>query len=334
MYFDFGDYRPDTPSLDGAMSSRERIIISVFLHALIVAAILVAPRLPWVRAAADAARQAALEQAALQPAEPEEERFVYVRPLAEVPVPEPPPRAELSDQDREAAARERALDPTNSLPFARGNSSERVEAVPEERPPGGAEPVVSADETGDAAERQPGEESPENESSSTAAPVVAERENPDADPTSPPAESAPARQVASSLLGDAIRNLDRMLETESFDNPTGGAGQFGPWIQFDTKGVEFGPWIRRFVEQVKRNWIVPYAAMTFKGHVVITFNVHKDGTLTDLSVLQPADIDAFNSSAYNALARSNPTLPLPQEYPSDRAFFTVTFFYNESPPAP
>ena len=27
-----------------------------------------------------------------------------------------------------------------------------------------------------------------------------------------------------------------------------------------------------------------------------------------------------------------PTEPLPPEYPDDKAFFTVTFYYNESPP--
>ena len=31
----------------------------------------------------------------------------------------------------------------------------------------------------------------------------------------------------------------------------------------------------------------------------------------------------------NALLASNPTEPLPPEYPDDKAFFTVTFYYNE-----
>ena len=93
---------------------------------------------------------------------------------------------------------------------------------------------------------------------------------------------------------------------ESFENQGGGGGQFGPEIQFDTKGVEFGPWIRRFIAQVKRNWIIPYAAMSMKGHVVITFNVHKDGSITDLSVAGPCPIDAFNSAAFGALSASNP----------------------------
>jgi len=95
--------------------------------------------------------------------------------------------------------------------------------------------------------------------------------------------------------------------------------------------VEFGPWIRRFIAQVKRNWLIPYAAMSMKGHVVVSFNVHKDGSITDLQVVGASPIDAFNNAAFGALASSNPTAPLPPEYPSDKAFFTVTFFYNEEP---
>jgi TonB family protein len=135
-------------------------------------------------------------------------------------------------------------------------------------------------------------------------------------------------------LGDALRNLQRYVQRDTFENPQGGGGQFGPEIQFDTKGVEFGPWVRRFIAQVKRNWLpmIPYAAMMYKGHVVVTFNVHKDGSISDLSVVGPCPVDAFNTAAFGALKASNPTEPLPPEYPSDKAFFTVTFFYNETPP--
>jgi TonB family protein len=138
------------------------------------------------------------------------------------------------------------------------------------------------------------------------------------------------RPQSGGSLGDALRNLQRYVQRDQFDNVQGG-GMFGPEIQFDTKGVEFGPWIRRFVAQVKHNWLIPYAAMTSKGRVVVTFNVHKNGSITDLTVVGPSPINAFNTAAYGALASSNPTAPLPPEYPSDKAFFTVTFFYNEEP---
>ena len=56
------------------------------------------------------------------------------------------------------------------------------------------------------------------------------------------------------------------------------------------------------------------------------------GSITDLTVVGPSAVDAFNNAAFGALSGSNPTQPLPPEYPADKAFFTVTFFYNEAPP--
>jgi hypothetical protein len=107
------------------------------------------------------------------------------------------------------------------------------------------------------------------------------------------------------------------------------SGQLTEWIQFDTKGVEFGPWLRGFVAQVKPNWMVPFEAMSSKDHVVMTFNVHKDGSITDLTTGWPSSVEVFNDAAFSALTASNPLPPLPPEYPAEKAFFSVTFFYNE-----
>ena len=111
-----------------------------------------------------------------------------------------------------------------------------------------------------------------------------------------------------------------------------GEGQSGDSIQFDTKGVEFGPWVRRFLAQIRRNWFVPNAAMSLMGHVSVSFNVHKDGTITDIVVVGPSKVEAFNTSSLNAIADSNPVQPLPAEYPDEKALITITFYYNETPP--
>jgi len=254
----------------------------------------------------------------------ESPRFVFVQPRIDMPALKAPPRPELSDQDRQARQFERAPKPTNPLPYSRGNSTDRVERSEESAARGrGAEPepappAAPADEP-----------SPSPGSSSLPLPDSVTATRPSASTQNRPL----GRQTApGGRLGDALRNLGRYVEPNQFENSGGDAGAFGPAIQFDTKGVEFGPWIRRFIAQVKRNWLIPYAAMTAHGHVVITFNVHKDGALTDLTVVGPSQIDAFNNAAYGALASSNPTQPLPPEYPTEKAFFTVTFFYNEQPP--
>ena len=134
------------------------------------------------------------------------------------------------------------------------------------------------------------------------------------------------------LFEESVESLRQSARRETFRNLSGDTGRFGPDIQFDTKGVEFGPWLRRFVAQIRRNWFVPYAIWSEHGNAVITFNVHRNGLLTDLTVAKPARLEAFTNSAFNALRASNTTQPLPSEYPDDKAFFTVTFYFNESPP--
>ena len=97
------------------------------------------------------------------------------------------------------------------------------------------------------------------------------------------AVSATRRGGRRGMLGNALRNLQRYVQEQSFDNEHG-SGDAQGLIQFDSKGVDFGPWLRRFVAQVKRNWFVPQAAMIMKGHVVITFNIHRNGAITDIEV--------------------------------------------------
>ena len=136
------------------------------------------------------------------------------------------------------------------------------------------------------------------------------------------------------VLRRSLRNLDQYIQNQTFNNPQGGANDPGSSIQFDTRGIEFGPWIRRFVAKVKRNWLIPQAAMVDRGHVVLQFTIHRDGRITDLRVVQPSHNGAFNRAAFNAINNSSPLEPLPQDYPDAVISpFTVTFYYNEQPPA-
>jgi TonB family protein len=318
MYFDFEDHRPDTPHLVSPLTWRDVVFLTIILHLVALLAIVTAPR--WMPVF-EVKRE---EQAPLKPPPRENPRFVFVQPRVDTPAPKPPPRAELSDQDRMARQRERAPQPSNPLPYSRGNSPERVERLEDQVARGQGPRPEPAPE---APQPQPAPQS-EDKAALTLPDAAADRV-PQPSPT--PMARAMNRPTPGGRLGDALKNLDRYIQKDHFDNTGGDSGAFGPAIQFDTKGVEFGPWIRRFVAQVKRNWLIPYAAMSMHGRVVITFNVHKDGSITDLMVVGPSPIDAFNNAAYGALASSNPTQPLPPEYPSDKAFFTVTFFYNEQP---
>jgi TonB family protein len=311
MYFNFEDYRPDTPTLPRSLTRLEVCLLTVVVYLSIVILMLVWPNLSFVQAW-EAERQQALAKQQEQELERQREhpRFVFVAPRVDLQARRPPERAELSDLDRKARTTERAEKPTNSMPFARGNTFERIEGAPpapEPRATEAPQPQPKADDS-----RQPLPDS--------------------ANGTQPRVEVPQTQPRSSGVIADAIRNVQKYAPRDSYVNLKGGADQdFAPSIQFDTKGVEFGPWLRKFIAQIRRNWFIPQAAMFQKGHVAITFFVGKDGRITELKVLRPSDVDAFNNSSFNALAASNPTVPLPPEYPDDRAFFTITFYYNENP---
>ena len=213
---------------------------------------------------------------------------------------------------------ERPPNPQNALPFARGNSRELEEA--EVAPPSrGTAPETSV-------ARGTPEATSEGQMASNESPAMRLPEAPNTAPGMRRLGEGGAR----GLLGSALRNIERYAQQHSFDNDNGSGNGEG-LIQFDSKGADFGPWLRRFVAQVKRNWFVPQAAMIMRGHVVITFNVHRNGAITDIEVKKPSSVESFNIAAVNALMASNPTQPLPSDYPSESAFFTVTFLYNEDP---
>lgn len=373
MPFDFEDRYVDTPTVESAMSWREQLLLSLFVHLAAVALVALVPRLPFVQEAVErraerlrerteaAELQARLHREEL--ARDERRPFVFIQPRVEIdpPAPEPPPpEAVLSDRDRVARSPLRTLDPESRLPIAEGNSPEFVVA-----PDGGEvdegfdsaeidgrdDGDASAGESPDpalaeasAGQGAAGEASAETVDDPGAPPEVEDVDAPalpdsrlaeqGAGPAGPgPQDGGRLDLTPDGLLGRAVEDLRQRVRRETFRNYSGDTGRYGPEIQFDSKGVEFGPWLRRFVAQIRRNWFVPYAIWSMHGHVVLTFNVQEDGTLTDLSVFKPSPVEAFNNSAFNALRSSNPTQPLPPEYPDDHAFFTVTFYFNEAPPA-
>ncbi|RPJ69457.1 MAG: hypothetical protein EHM24_18535 [Acidobacteria bacterium] len=325
MYFDFEDNHPDITPIGRAISWREGVLLSIIFHLVVVIGSLLMPEFPGAEAARKRAEEAALLAAQQQQEAP---RFVFVQPRLDTPAPKPPPpQADASDKDRLARAPERAPDPRNAMPFSRGNTPEPVEMPASPPPRQEARPEAGPTEAAPAQPANPGQGGQNGSGTpGSSALALSGQPRPSAQGEGTGTPGTPG------VIGSALKNIQRYAPGEMFDNQQGGTGMFGPAIQFDTKGVEFGPWVRRFVAQIKRNWSIPYAAMAFRGHVVVTFNVHKTGAITDLMVLGPCDVEAFNNSSYGALVASNPTYPLPPEYPSDRAFFTVTFYYNEIPP--
>jgi len=308
IHFDIDQRYLDEAVVGSAMSRREGILISVGVHGAVLLGALLLPQLEFVRNLLPE-RDAVLAEPVRPEREREEDvpRFVFVQPRVEVPAPEPPPAAEMSDLDRRAADPEVAALADNPLPFSLGNTTERILA-PEDA---GEDLVEQSEQARADAEGALARLEPIGESGLEFAPQ----------PVAPSPNDG-------GLLADALRNLERYVQGQTFSNPQGGADQPGAEIQFDTYGVEFGPWIRQFVARVRSNWFIPQAAFTARDFVVLQFNIHKNGRITNVAVVRPAAIASLTRAAVNAINASSPVDPLPAEYPVDPALFTVTFYYN------
>ncbi len=292
MFLDFGDHRPETPSVPPVISRREGVLLSLVIHLSLTIAYLVTPASWFAR-----------EVVPYAPPEPRERvQFVMMEPLIERPA-APRPEAEASDLDRRATTIERPPAPADRAPRSRGNTPEKVEGAPPVEPPGGA------DGTADTGKPDPATLRPD-------APALI------------PQSTVTPRRSAGEGLANSLRNLQRYLQNDNFSNESGGDEEQDALISFDSKGVDFGWWLRRFVTHVKSNWFIPQAGMIMQGRVVITFNVHRNGIITDLQLVRGSGNTSLDTAAMNALRTSNPTVALPAEYPADRAFFTVTFLYN------
>lgn len=319
MYIDFEDYRPETPRVEPALSGGTAVLITITVHVLFILAVIFLPSLPILQAILPTETEVRVPRE-----QPEQNpRFVFMQPRVDISKPQPKPNVDMSDQDRVASSIERAPDPRNLLPFARGNAPEKTEA---ERAP---EKQGTAPESATAGRRDQRDQTSEDQAAAND-PSRSMLRLPEL-PALTPAMKIGKSPSGSGPLGEALRNLQRYTQNQSFGNAQG-SGDAQGLIQFDSKGADFGPWLRRFVAQVKSNWFIPSAAMMLKGHVVITFNVHRNGAITDIEVKAPSGVDAFDRAAVNALITSNPTQALPPEYPTESAFFTVTFLYNEEPP--
>jgi outer membrane biosynthesis protein TonB len=330
MFFNFDDREQETTGIERAISWREGILLSFVVHVCGLLAIIFLPAVVPQLFAVAAPDTGVMERrmAEARQREANERRFVFVQPRQEFEAKRPPENPELSDRDRTIMTPfQRPPNPTSTLPYSRGNTPERIDQPGTPAP--SSQPATPAESAGNAREQgspAPGPQSPEPPQPDD--PIIRALRGP-----RPRAQSGnEGTGTGGGRLGEAMRDASRYVPSQIFENAQGG-GEFGSAIQFDTKGVEFGPWVRRFIAQIKRNWFIPYAAMSLRGHVAVAFNVHRDGSISDLAIVGPSAVDAVNNSSFNAIAASNPTQELPPEYPSDRAYFTVTFFYNETPPS-
>ena len=297
---------------------REAAWISVVVHAVIILALLFAPK--WIPA----------HRAVIVPLEPKEDATFIELPPEQRKV-QAPRTNRISDQNRVAQTRT----PSPSRDELRKLLDARQPGRPSKAtaPPAPAQPPVQQ------AQQQPqaGQPAPKpapppqtTQDAKMEAPVPSR-------PKSPFALHAPGSTVSDAI--HEIASEGRPLTSVPF------GGNYGSGIRpkvdtrgdleilSDTLGVDFGPYLKRLRQTVQDHWdqLIPQSALPpemKKGIVTIEFAILKDGSIAGLRVISGSGDVALDRAAYGAITYSVPLPHLPAQFGGDYLLLRAKFFYN------
>jgi len=314
---------------------RAVLLLSVFLHALLVIFLLVEPKLFRALAAALGINTVAV---AVEPKR--DTTFLYLPPDLQKELRQPHTNI-LSDKNRRAQGRSPVIDPNGihapymqgntKLPEVPGGGKPTPPAVAPTPPPGNPQPQpqASANPPGQRREAEP----PPKEEPKLALNDV----GPDAGGGRLHLPSSTAGQSIQEALGAASRGRGAGGaagpgdSTGMFRNTNPNFSMEGPVILSDTQGVDFGPYLARIVYITKRNWyaVMPEAArLGQKGRVSIVFEILRDGSVPQLNLVAGSGADALDRAALAAIHASIPFPPLPTEFTGRHLVLQFIFLYN------
>jgi len=191
--------------------------------------------------------------------------------------------------------------------------------------------------------REPAREPP------STAPGPSEPPEPKIEPVPLPeeTESARARLQFPVITGPSrgteaiLRGLARDRATQGGGGVLSGAPSFdpdnpnmsipGPQILSDTMGVDFQPYLLRIYLLVRRNWysVIPEIARLGKqGRVALEFSIERNGRVPDLVLRVSSGTGSLDSAALASIRLSNPFPALPPEFPGEDIRLRFIYLYN------
>ena len=105
-----------------------------------------------------------------------------------------------------------------------------------------------------------------------------------------------------------------------------GAGQAGVAIGDGTFGTQYGYYVDAMTRRISQNWLqsLVNARIQRAPRVYLSFEIARDGTISNIFVKQPSGIPSLDKSAERAIRASSPLSPLPAGYRGQSV--TVSFY--------
>ena len=248
-----------------------------------------------------------------------------------------PMNAPLSDANRRASG----PNPTAGMPRTNRPGDGGLYQPPLGNPqPRGPQPTPAAP----AFQQAPQQPSASQQAAAFPPPSTSPQQVPD-DQLAHRQPTSPQQGVASPPVdwNQAIQQAGRTARNGGGDgidlSRAGGGGEKGFFEQgplsFETQWFDWGDYAQGMVSRIRVNW---YAGMPqlirtgMKGRVVIRFTIHRDGTITDVTILEESGVPPYDYAAKKAIEQSSPLNPLPKNFPNATERVTCAFYYNMEVP--
>lgn len=141
-----------------------------------------------------------------------------------------------------------------------------------------------------------------------------------------------AKQPAPSLLREGRQQPpgDRGFDFRQLDQGRIGVNtNLDGVFSLNTYEWNFAPWMRRFVNDLHRAWIPPFAyhMNVIDGYTRIFLVVEPDGRPSRLEIIDRQGHDSLHTASVAALRTFAPYAPLPPDFPEDRLEITLQLHY-------
>jgi protein TonB len=159
----------------------------------------------------------------------------------------------------------------------------------------------------------------------TKAPV---KTTPKAEPAPRPAPSKATKAPPQETPSNAVPFGEGGRPALSYGQYSTGAGSAGAAVGDGVFGSQYGYYVDAMTRKISQNWIQSLidTRITRAPRVYLTFEIGRDGSISNIAVKQGSGIPTLDRSAQRAILASSPLSPLPAAYRGQSV--SVTFYFE------
>ncbi|HEX6790079.1 MAG TPA: energy transducer TonB [Candidatus Krumholzibacteria bacterium] len=116
---------------------------------------------------------------------------------------------------------------------------------------------------------------------------------------------------------------------EGIPGPPGDTPQMGS-VSIDGGDFPFASYIARMRQKIATTWEVPPGTEGFERSALVYFRIHRNGSVSDVSVEKSSTLPIFDRSCQRAVMEAAPMPPLPREYGEEYIGVHFSFLYQPS----